>query len=56
MVLLDQHPVVEAGTVVPAASAADGVLLERAQAGSRLAGVQDGRAGPVRELDEAAGE
>src|SRR5205823_7390168 len=30
--------------------------LERTQAGSRLASVEDGRGRPVRELDEATGE
>ena len=42
--------------MVAAAAAADGVLLERAQAGRRLARVEDRRAGAVDELDESRGE
>ena len=43
VVVLDQDRVVETHAVVRAAAAADGVLLERTQAGRRLAGVEDRR-------------
>ena len=54
VVVLDQDRVVETHAVVRAAAAADGVLLERAQAGRRLAGVEDRRAGAGDEVDVAA--
>src|SRR5579862_7117574 len=54
MVLLDEDGVVETGTMVRAAAAPDGVLLERPQPGRRVARVEDGRAAAVDELDEAA--
>ena len=45
VVVLDEDRVVEAQPVVRAAAAAHGVLLERAQAGRRLARVEEDRAG-----------
>ena len=56
VVVLDQDAVVEAEAMVRAAAAADGVLLELAQARRRLAGVEDRRAGAVDRVDVAAGE
>ena len=56
VVLLDEDRVVETGAMVAAATAADGVLLEGAQPGSRLARVEDRRAGAVDEIDERARE
>ncbi len=54
VVVLDQDRVVEPDAVVRAAAAADGVLLERAQAGRRLARVEDRRAGALDRVDVAA--
>ena len=56
VILLHEDAVVEAGAMVPAAAAADGVLLERAEPGRGLARVEDGRPRPLGQLDEAAGE
>src|SRR5262249_29453782 len=56
VVLLDEHAVVEAGTMVAASTAAHGVLLEGTEAGGGLAGVEDGGGGAVRQLDEASRE
>ena len=56
MVVLDEDPVVEAEAVVRATAAANGVLLERAQPGRRLPGVEDRRAGAFDRVDEAASE
>src|SRR5207237_7545763 len=56
MVLLDEDRVVEPGPVIRAAAAADRVLLERAEAGCRLARVEDRRAGAVDSVDEGARE
>ena len=53
---LIEDPVVEPEAVVPAASAAHRVLLERAQSGRRLARVEDLRAGAVDRVDVAARE
>ena len=47
VVVLDHRPVGEAEPVVDAAAAAHGVLLQRALAGQRLAGVEDPRAGAL---------
>src|SRR6186713_922571 len=44
VVVLHEHRVVEAETVVAAAAAGDGVLLKLTEAGSRLACVEDGGA------------
>ncbi len=55
VVVLEHHPVREVAAVVPAAAGPHRRLLERAQAGRRLAGVPD--RGPRRGgVDEAAGE
>ena len=48
--------VVQTGAVVRAAAAAHRVLLERAQAGRRLARVEDARGRALGQLDEAARE
>ena len=52
MVVLHQHAVIHAHAVVRAAAAGDGVLLEDAQAGRRLARVEDERAPLLRRVDE----
>src|SRR5262249_10229297 len=56
MVVLDQDTVVEPETVIRTAPTADGVLLELAQAGRRLTGVEDDRACSVDRVDVAPGE
>ena len=56
VVLLDQHGVVEAAPVVGAAAGAHRLLLEVAQAGRGLAGVEDPRARALHRLDEARRE
>src|SRR5207244_11505380 len=50
VVVLDENRVVEAAPMVAAAAAADGVLLERSQAGRRLARVEDRGVGSRGEL------
>ena len=44
MIVFDQHGVVETEAVIAPAAARDGVSLERAQTGRRLARVRDARA------------
>ena len=55
VVVLDHRDVVEAHALVGAPAAAHGVLLERAQARRRLAGVEDHRARPVERVGPAPG-
>ena len=55
VVVLDHGPVGQAHPVVEAAAAADGVLLQRAPAGQRLAGVEDPRAGALERIDPGGG-
>ena len=56
MVILHQHAVVEAEAMVGAAAAAHGKLLEDAQAGGRLARIQDHAIIGLDRLDELVGE
>ena len=56
VVLLDEYRVVEAAAVRGPAAGHDRRLLERAQAGGRLARVEDPRAGPGDGLDVARGQ
>ena len=56
VVVLHEHRVVEAEAVVATAAAGDGVLLELAEAGSRLARVEDRRARALDRVDVAARE
>ena len=55
VIVLDEKLVVEADAMIRAATAADGVLLQHAEAGSGLAGIEDLGAGPGDGIDVAAG-
>src|SRR5215207_3314491 len=56
VVLLDQDRIVEANAVVGPAAGGDGGLLEGAQAGDRLASVEDSDPGPLRSAHKTGGE
>ena len=55
MVVLDENAVVEAEAMVCPAAGADGVFLDRAQAGKRLADIDDARLRATHGLDDPGG-
>ena len=55
VIVLEHHHVVEADTVVGAAAAGHGILLQQPHVGGRLAGVEQSGLQPVQHLHHAAG-